>query len=150
MVEVDIKCHKWNILSRSLFFWTFSLIFHSVAAWEILKNSNSFHALSFSDNPEDFNSHKTYFSLPMGLYSIKDKKTSDKGSRSNWVDKDTRRKLGLCIDAFIEKELSMHEWDCIWEVNKSENCQKLRWVTQTSWISWLLKANSKSSFVQYK
>lgn len=60
-------------------FQFYFFLFNSVAAQKIFKNSNSFHALSFSANPEDFNRHKTYFSLTMDLYFIKDKKTFDRG-----------------------------------------------------------------------
>lgn len=58
-----------------------------------------------------------------------------------------RRKLGLRREAFIEKELSMHEQDCLLEIKK---CEVI--LSHTDFMNFLtlFEENSKRSFVRYK
>lgn len=93
MAEIDRECQKLYILSIFLFDYLFSCSLE-------LKKKITTKRLSCrtSAKPEDSNAHKTYYSLTADLYSMKYEKTSEKGTRSDWVDKDVRRKLGFCRD----------------------------------------------------
>jgi len=70
------------------------LFFYSLAAWD-LKKKKRLSCHTSSVKPEDTNGHRTYSSLTADLYSIKYEKTSEKVTRSNWVETGCQEKTRL-------------------------------------------------------